>query len=45
MLMQYYTQLMSRLNQFGPKQWLIGLGLVVVVGALCMRGFGSRSGY
>jgi hypothetical protein len=36
---------MSNLTHVGPKGWFVGFVATLVVGALCMRGFGSRSGY
>jgi hypothetical protein len=35
----YYA---SRLD---PQQWLLVLGAVIVIGLICLRGFGSRSEY
>jgi hypothetical protein len=28
-----------------PRQWLILLGLSIIVGLFCLRGFGSRKTY
>ena len=32
----------ARLN---PQQWLLVFGVVIVIGLICLRGFGSRSQY
>jgi len=41
----YYNSAMRAISHFGPQEWLFSLLAVVVIGALCLRGFGSRSGY
>ena len=28
-----------------PQQWLLVLGAVIIIGLICLRGFGSRSQY
>lgn len=28
-----------------PKQWMLACAVLMVVGFLCLRGFGSRSNY
>jgi hypothetical protein len=28
-----------------PQRWLLVLAVVIVVGLVCLRGYGSRSGY
>lgn len=41
----YYNKTISYLNTLNEQEWLILLALVVVVGVVCLRGFGSRAGY
>ena len=36
---------MRTVNHMGPQQWLIACGLLMLVGLLCLRGFGSRNNY
>lgn len=36
---------LRHISHFGPQEWLLTLIAVVIIGALCMRGFGSRSSY
>lgn len=42
---QLLRSALNQITHFGPRQWLVAFVVVVVVGALCMRGFGSRSSY
>ncbi len=42
---EYYRQLMMHVNGLSDEQWFIVLCVVMVLGALCMRGFGSRNQY
>ena len=45
MFWKFYNAVMREVVQFGRKEW-IALSLVcVVVGFLCMRGYGSRKDY
>ncbi len=37
--------LTNYVNHMGPQQWFLVLGVAVILGALCLRGFGSRSQY
>jgi hypothetical protein len=32
-------------DRMSPQQWLLVLAVVIVTGIICLRGFGSRSGY
>jgi hypothetical protein len=32
-------------DRLNPQQWLLVLGAVIIIGLLCMRGFGSRKQY
>ncbi|HET6881682.1 MAG TPA: hypothetical protein VFI31_16070 [Pirellulales bacterium] len=36
---------MSHLAHVGPRGWFVGFVVTLVLGAICMRGFGSRSSY
>lgn len=36
---------MSYVSHFGPQEWLLSFLVVVGIGIVCMRGFGSRSTY
>jgi len=42
---QLWRSALSHISHFGPQEWLLTLIAVVIVGAVCMRGFGSRSSY
>lgn len=42
---QIWKTALTYVNHFGPQQWLLTLLGVVLVGAVCLRGFGSRSSY
>jgi hypothetical protein len=33
------------LDHMGPQEWLLVLAAMIVVGCVCLRGFGSRSQY
>jgi hypothetical protein len=35
----------NTIRGFDSREWLIFLGIVVVVGIFCMRGYGSRRNY
>jgi hypothetical protein len=41
----YYYQIMHYANCLSPQQWVMLLAIMLIVGILCMRGFGSRSNY
>jgi hypothetical protein len=32
-------------GRLDPQQWLLVLLVVIIIGLICMRGFGSRSQY
>jgi hypothetical protein len=32
-------------DRLNPQQWLLVLGVVIIIGLVCLRGFGSRSQY
>jgi len=42
---QIWWELMHRVDRLDKGQWLIVLAVAALVGFLCMRGFGSRTGY
>ena len=35
----------STLDRMGPQEWFWVMAAMIVVAVVCMRGFGSRSGY
>ncbi|MGD0900678.1 MAG: hypothetical protein ABR915_22835 [Thermoguttaceae bacterium] len=39
------ADLMRWVDRSSPQQWLMLLAVVIIVGLVCLRGFGSRSGY
>jgi len=32
-------------GRLDPQQWVLVLAVVIIIGLICMRGFGSRSQY
>ncbi len=40
-----YRTALTQINGFTDRQWFFILVGAVVVGAMCLRGFGSRSNY
>ena len=42
---RYYNDVMRLADLLSPQQWMLVLGVVIVVGVFCLRGFGSRSNY
>jgi hypothetical protein len=49
-LMMYYLhdlyyQLLNYANRLTPQQWVMVLTVTLVLGMLCLRGYGSRSNY
>jgi hypothetical protein len=42
---RYYEKLMSWVYTLNQAEWFILLVCVLIVGGLCMRGFGSRKNY
>jgi hypothetical protein len=36
---------MRWIDRISPQHWLMLLAAVIIVGLVCLRGFGSRSGY
>ncbi len=41
----FYWEIMRQIDRMGPREWFWALAIAAVVGALCLRGFGSRSHY
>ena len=41
----YYRQIVHFLERLGPQEWVMILAAIIVVGLLCLRGFGSRKQY
>ncbi|NLX95902.1 MAG: hypothetical protein GXY83_06985 [Rhodopirellula sp.] len=37
--------LMRYVDRMGPQEWLFALIGIVLVGMVCLRGYGSRSSY
>ena len=42
---ELYRETMRLINHMSTQQWLLVATIGLVVGLLCMRGFGSRSSY
>jgi hypothetical protein len=40
-----YQQTLHYCERLGPQEWLGVLAALIVIGLVCMRGFGSRSQY
>jgi hypothetical protein len=40
-----YNELMNYANRLSPQEWVMVLVVTLVLGVLCLRGFGSRSNY
>jgi hypothetical protein len=40
-----YYQLLNYANRLTPQQWVMVLTVTLVLGMLCLRGYGSRSNY
>lgn len=41
----FYRDVMRFIEHMDRQEWVLALIAVVVVGLVCMRGFGSRSNY
>jgi hypothetical protein len=39
------NDVMRTIDRMGTEEWALALGGLIIVGLICMRGFGSRSGY
>jgi hypothetical protein len=44
-MMNMLRQAMNYVNRMGPQEWVLLLAAMIVVGLICMRGYGSRSNY
>lgn len=40
-----FRQILRVIDRLGPTEWVVVLGVVIVIGLVCMKGFGSRSSY
>ena len=40
-----YRQVVHCIDRMGPQEWVLVLAAMIVVGCVCLRGFGSRSKY
>jgi len=40
-----FQETLDAIDRLGPTEWALALGAVIVVGFICLRGFGSRSNY
>jgi hypothetical protein len=40
-----WRDVMRTINSFGTQEWVLLLLGVIIVGLVCLRGFGSRSRY
>jgi hypothetical protein len=45
MLTRVINTVMHYADRLGPRDWFFVLAIMIVVGLVCMRGFGSRSQY
>ncbi len=44
-LSHYFDQLSRYVGRMGIQEWLLVLVGVIIVGLMCLRGYGSRSNY
>ena len=42
---RFFREAMRFVEQMDKQEWVLALMAVVVVGLICMRGYGSRSNY
>lgn len=40
-----FRQILRVIDRLGPTEWVLVLGVVIVIGFFSMKGFGSRSDY
>ena len=40
-----WRQMTRYASRMGPQEWVLVLAAMIVVGLICMRGYGSRSQY
>jgi len=41
----YWHEIVRFIDRMGPQEWVLVLAAMIVVAAICMRGYGSRSQY
>ncbi len=41
----FLREAMRMVDRLGAQEWFLILGAMIVVGLICMRGFGSRLNY
>lgn len=44
-MQQYYHHILRFVEQMDTQEWAMAVVVVIIVGIVCMRGFGSRSNY
>jgi O-antigen/teichoic acid export membrane protein len=44
-MQSYFREILRFIDRMGPTEWVLVLGVVIVIGFFCMKGFGSRSNY
>jgi drug/metabolite transporter (DMT)-like permease len=44
-MVRFYYDLIRCIERMGPQEWLFAFIGVVLLGLICLRGFGSRSSY
>jgi hypothetical protein len=45
MMYDWLRELFRYAGRLDPQQWMFLLAVVIVIGVICLRGFGSRSQY
>jgi hypothetical protein len=45
MVYNWIREVMHYADRLNPQQWLLVLAVVIIIGLICLRGFGSRSQY
>jgi hypothetical protein len=45
MIYNWIREVIRYADRLSPQQWLLVLGVVIIIGLFCLRGFGSRSQY
>jgi hypothetical protein len=41
----FIREILHLANRLDPQQWLLVLVVLIIIGLVCLRGFGSRSQY
>ena len=44
-MQSFFREILRLIDRLGPTEWVLVLGVVIVIGLVCMKGFGSRSSY